>query len=301
MRAVIGIMTLAVSVVLTPAMATAQRKDEPIIVTGNRNIEKQISQFVKAMTPGSQTSNIAQFEADVCPAAIGFMPRQKILIERRLRRVAVAAGWRVQREGCAPNAVFFAAADKAKFIRSLRKSHPSLFGEMSPSEIRRLIEEPGPTAAWQVDELLTAGGARYAEPSGGNSPPLKPDLLSYSQKNNARASRISTGTRRAVAASLLLVEESAFEGLTTTQIADYAAMRLFARTDPNSVPPGISSILTIVDAPAEREVPVTLTEWDLSFLRALHASPKSLFSAAQRGEIAHRMARELSSDRSAPQ
>jgi hypothetical protein len=217
------------------------------------------------------------------------MPRQKAAVERRLRKIAVAAGWQVMREGCAPNALFVAAPNKAEFIRSLRKSHPTYFGEMSSSAIRRLIEGPSPAAAWQVNELLTAGGTPYAPPTGANP-------LSGSNLNNARASRISTGTRRAVAASLLVVEGSALEGLTSTQLADYAAMRLFARTDPGSVPPGVPTILTIVDAPADSEVPLALTEWDLSFLRALNASSKSVFSAAQRGEIAHRMARDLTSD-----
>jgi hypothetical protein len=140
---------------------------------------------------------------------------------------------------------------------------------------------------------VTAAGTAYY----GND---KTDQLSFNQMN-ARASRISTGTRRAVNVALLVTEQGALEGLTTTQLADYAAMRLLADTDPASVPSEVSSILTIVDAPPESEVPVTLTQWDLSFLRSLKAVPASLYSAAQRGEIGRRMARELASSQSAQQ
>ena len=294
MRSVIRFGVLALSTMTASATATAQQPtgtgDAPaIVVTGNRDVETQVRQFVTAMTPAPQRGNIPLLESDVCPMAIGFVPRQKAAIERRLRAVALAAGWRVLGEGCVPNVVFIATENKERFISSLWRNHPSYFGPlMSASEISRLIRAPGPTAAWRAEQFLTAGGTAYVTPDS------EDPSFSFNQMN-ARASRITTGTRRAVGAAILVAEQGALAGLTTTQLADYAAMRLFARTDPASVPPGVSTILAVVDAPPESEIPVTLTQWDLSFLRALKAAPTSLFSAAQRGEIARRMARDLTS------
>ena len=67
-----------------------------------------------------------------------------------------------------------------------------------------------------------------------------------------------------------------------------------ARTDPARLPTtGPATILSVIDAPANAEVPVTLTQWDLGFLRGLYASPANLRAPAQRGAIGDTIARDL--------
>lgn len=71
-------------------------------------------------------------------------------------------------------------------------------------------------------------------------------------------------------------------------------MRALARTNPAQLPAtGPATILRVIDAPADAEVPVTLTQWDLSFLRGLYASPANLRAPAQRGAIGNTIARDL--------
>lgn len=41
------------------------------------------------------------------------------------------------------------------------------------------------------------------------------------------------------------------------------------------------------------EVPITMTQWDLGFLRGLYASTESLRTPAQRTEIRRRLLRDL--------
>ena len=83
-------------------------------------------------------------------------------------------------------------------------------------------------------------------------------------------------------------------GLTPTQLADYAAMRSFVRTDPAKLAGSPApSILKIIDAPADAAVPVTLTQWDLSFLKGVYASTANAYSASQRSEIRRSMGRDL--------
>jgi hypothetical protein len=40
-------------------------------------------------------------------------------------------------------------------------------------------------------------------------------------------------------------------------------------------------------------VPVTLTQWDFSFLKGLYSSPGNLYAPSQRSEIGRVMAREM--------
>ena len=99
--------------------------------------------------------------------------------------------------------------------------------------------------------------------------------------------------------SVLVVQANALAGLTATQFADYAAMRTFVRTDPNQVrAPPSQTILKVMDAPMGTAVPLSLTNWDLSFLEAYYASGTQSYANVQRNEIAQRMKREL--DRTQP-
>ena len=82
-------------------------------------------------------------------------------------------------------------------------------------------------------------------------------------------------------AAVVVVEGSALAGLTLTQLGDYAAMRAYSGADPARLPSSAPTILRVVDAPLGSEVPVTMTNWDFSFLRGLYAGDWNLFKAAQ--------------------
>lgn len=100
--------------------------------------------------------------------------------------------------------------------------------------------------------------------------------------------------REAFDASALVVETGALTGLTTIQLADYAAMRLFAKLDPQRLNGRVANtILKVLDAPMGSEVPITMTRWDLGFLRGLYASQPNRFAGAQRWEIAERLSEHL--------
>lgn len=92
----------------------------------------------------------------------------------------------------------------------------------------------------------------------------------------------------------MVVESKALGGLSTTRLADYAAMRALARIDPARIDaPAPSTILRVLDAGADSEVPITLTQWDFSFLKGLHSSPHNLYAPSQRSEIGRVMEREM--------
>jgi hypothetical protein len=261
------------------------RPDE-IVVTGNRNTEREVRDFVNALAPGSPFAQLSRFEWEVCPAAVGVSPTQKQALARRIRQVAGPAGIKLAAADCSPNVLLVVASDKKAFIEALAKRHPDYIGKMPPGQFRRLVGRPGPAAAWQVDgPLLNADGqpigvARLTGPGTDN------DGTVYFNDTTRSTTRMSAGARPHFTAAVVVVEAKALEGLTTTQLADYAAMRAFARTDPARLKPGgLPTILKILDAPMGSEVPVTLTPRDLGFLRGLYASKENLFAGAQRGEI----------------
>ena len=110
----------------------------------------------------------------------------------------------------------------------------------------------------------------------------------------AAGSRITDQAHSEFIGSALVIESAAIEGLTTIQLADYAAMRAFTGADPARLPDrNLPTILTLLDTPMGSAAPVTLTDWDLAFLESLYASDAYIHAPGQRGEIQAGMQRAL--------
>lgn len=285
---IIGLIMSAALAATNPAIAQSDQEaadQSTIVVTGKRNSEKEIRDFVKALTPVPYGGQISRFEQTICPVAVGLPQPQADAVAGRMRRVAEAAGLRVSGSDCTPNVVVIVTADKKALFKALRQSRPDYFGDMSPSRIREIAREPGPALAWQVagPPLSARGQELYVDPA----------LGVYVNRTTEGSSRITTPTRPQFEAAIVIVEARSLDGLTTTQLADYAAMRAFADADPAKLDSTAPSILRILEAPMGSEIPITLTQWDLSFLRGLYTSPRNLATGAQRSAISENMTREL--------
>lgn len=192
---------------------------EEIVVTGTRDRDEQVRDFVTALTPAPQ-GTISRFIDEVCPQAVGLAPAQNERVAVRLRKIAGAASLKVASAGCVPNSFVIVTRDKRSFINALAARQPDAFAMMSAREVRRLARSPGPAAAWQLEGPVDANGI-----------PLRWDeqLGAYGNRSSNKASRIRAHGGRGFDASVVVVESGALNGLTATQLADYAAMRLFAK------------------------------------------------------------------------
>ncbi|HEY0413391.1 MAG TPA: hypothetical protein VGD66_09625 [Allosphingosinicella sp.] len=220
----------------------------------------------------------------VCPAAAGLSPAQNAAVAARMRRVAEALGIRVAAADCKPNALVLVTRDKKALIKGLRRANPIYFQDASGRPVD-VPDQPGPATAWHLEGRLDRSGAPVA---------IDPIGQYYVVNSPTPPSRISASLRPIFLASVLVVEAGALEGLTTTQVADYAAMRAFAGTDPARLAGSAApTILTVLDAPMDSEVPPTLTQWDLAYLKGLYASAPSHYGRAQSGEVRQHMNKEL--------
>jgi hypothetical protein len=279
---------LAASFVVTaPSIAQnapQQQDSAEIVVTGNRDTDGQVRDFVGALAQAPDGGQLSRFEAAICPTAVGVSPTQKDAVVRRMKAIAKAAGIAVGAADCTPNVLLVVTSEKKAFIETLWKKHTYYFGGMSAGDVRRLATAPGPAAAWQVAGAnLTADGVELR--SQGDGPAVN--------RTTSTASRITAGARPQFAAAAVVVEMKALEGLTTTQLADYAAMRAFTRSDPSKLAGSAPTILKVLEAPMGTEVPITMTPWDLAFLKSLYAAPANLSAAAQRTQIRERLKEEL--------
>jgi hypothetical protein len=201
--------------------------------------------------------------------------------------------------------LLFVVADKQKLLDGWRKSDSPLFGdEMSGGQIMELVRSAEPATGWQLLDYRGSNGRalvknRIARISSLHEPLQVEIGLGTAIENNwSPVSRIINPLRIGFGASILVVDGHAAGGADLRQIADFAAMQLFAHTrlqkDGEQAAPTILTLLD--DAATGRPAPLSLTEWDLAYLKALYSYTDRYVAGAQRGELAKRMARYISSD-----
>lgn len=280
---------LTAAALLMPAAAAAQDAppaDGQIVVTGQRTAPEDIKGFVDALEPPQRGLQLMRFHWAICPLAGGMLPEQAAAVEQRIRKVAKAAGVAVAGEKCTPNLVVIVTRDKAAFLDALFKRRPEYFDDLSRSQRRALADPANPVAAWHVEgEPLNADGQPLVYDS---------DTGYYVNRTTRPPSRIGFASRPHFAAAIVVIEERALDGLTTTQLADYAAMRTLIASDPKRLGDSRApTILRIIDAPMGAEIPITMTSWDFGILKGFYASNPLASAAAQKSEVRRRLGREL--------
>ena len=258
---------------------------ETIVVQGTRIDGREVENFVEALTATPLSGQISRFDWEVCPGAVGLGETRNGALTQRLRDVAIAAGMRVAAVGCRPNMLLFVTRGKGRLIDQLNRKYPAYFAGIHRADIRRMVADRSPATAWHVEGRLDADGVEVTR-----------DLTTgqYIVDRTDSASRLSTASRPHFIAAIVAVELDALAGLTLTQLADYAAMRAFTRSDPNKLGrSAASTVLSVIGAPMDSAVPITLTQWDLALLKSLYASNPNRTARAQRTDIKQRVVDEL--------
>ncbi|HEU4498573.1 MAG TPA: hypothetical protein VFR60_04475 [Sphingomicrobium sp.] len=269
--------------------ASAPPSSDEIIVEGVRQPRERVRQFIRSLDDVPSFGQIGKFHTPVCPAVMGFPDAQNLMVAERMKRVAQAAGIRVGDSECAPNVFLIASVDKGATIDALYRSYPAYFRDMAAKDVRKLIGSKEASVAWQIKGLLSADGTVLKKSAMGGP---------YINEGTNSGSRIRAGTMPEFVASMVMVERSTLTGLSVTQVGDFAAMRAFADTDPHrAAASGAPTILTILDKAGDQMVPLTLTHWDLGYLKSLYATSNAYYASYQRGDMEHELVKELSKGR----
>jgi len=259
--------------------------DQAIVITGQKDTKKAVQDFVRALTPVDSNGQMSRFEHEVCPAVFGIPEPQARAIEGRIRLVAKSVGIVVGGEHCAPNVLLLVTSDKKAFLEELERHRSNEYG-VSDHQFHEMERAPGHAAAWQVaGPMMTADGTDLME-----------DTTQGKVVNRTidPSSRITVPVHPQFDASVVVVERQALVGLTTTQLADYTAVRALTGADPAKLAnSGAPTILHVLDVPIGGEAPVTMTKWDFDLLSGFYDAHRDLSTGAQRSAIANGIARDL--------
>jgi len=289
----IAIAAAALAFAAPPPQSEPPTDSQSIIVTGPRNLDREAREFVRALTPAPNHGQISRMELGMCPKVVGLSPSQEAAVTARMRRVAKAAGAPVANSRCNANVLLVVTRDKRAFIERLERDEPSFFPpQWDRAQLRRFAEDPGPAAAWHSEDKVRRDGRELATDFGSG--------VAY-QKTTEFPSRASPMARPRLLTAIVVVQSDSLVGLTTIQLADYAAMRALTHADParlaGSGPP---TILKVLETPMGSPVPLTLTEWDLGFLKAAYASRQNVYAGAQRSDMTRELKKQLSGPEAAP-
>lgn len=251
--------------VLFATAATAQTvptSQPDVVVQGQRSVKpKDVTRQARAITEVADAFDepLPRFEQPVCPLVYGVPADFAQAMTERVRADAAAAGIATAKAPCKPNILVLFVKNGQAEIKALQNKPGRLFEGLTANEIGRLAHDPGPVHAWvRAEERGRDGDALTAGPSD--------DVRGLF---TILPSRIGVAVRLDIHAAILILDVPAADGMTATQIADYAAMRTLARTKPRSASPSIDTILSLFDLPLAQR-PVEMTTFDLGYLRALY-------------------------------
>lgn len=268
-----------------PAAPPAEASDPAaatIVVTGQPRTGHAERRFVDALSRPASHGQLARFAAPVCPIAFGLEATDAGRVADRMRQVAAAVGMRVADKDCRPNIVLLVVPDRSRAIAHWRRNRADFFSGLTPRQIDEIAAGDGPVAAWQVVAMKGKGGRLVGR---GDS-----DTFDYVVVPEATPYRIGSQIEFEFSGAFVLVEAAAVGDATPVQLADYAAMRSFAATDPaGAVDQALPTILTLFSGDRDT-APLSVTEHDVRYLTALYKTQIASRADDQQRAMAKAMA-----------
>lgn len=239
--------------------------DAPIVVETERpHSVKEVKSLAREISGRVELGRpIARFMDAMCLDVAGLRPEYQERFVRRVEANAKAAGVRIARSGCKPNAMVLFADDSREQLLGLRKANRFIFGDMPRSEFRDMLASKDGVYAWQNNEVVGLMGGPRDEINEFGSGVFVNRVIGFG--------RLSPSFRIVTQSSAVVIESQQTEGKTPEQLADYATMRLIAPTGerPADSVGGPATIMTLFSDPAG--APDGLTAFDLAYLESVYA------------------------------
>ncbi|MBX9730548.1 MAG: hypothetical protein K2X59_04410 [Sphingomonas sp.] len=229
--------------------------------------------FVRSISIESD-GQLARFVGPVCPRVLGLEEVAGRAIETRFRMVAHEAGIEVDAPDCRPNAYVIFNQDGHALIEQLYQERVGWFDGLTSAELARLRTEEGPVRVWRSTSLRNEDG----------------QLVRGGFLRVMTSSFVNPQTQQAIDGAVIVLDNQATLGKSLRQIADYAVIRLLAKTRPPANAADAATILSLFDA-GDAQAPVSMTSVDQQYLRALYQGPANRGASVKKSDIAAAVSR----------
>jgi hypothetical protein len=237
-----------------------------------QELERQVSQFVDAVSPRYLHDSLARWGKPICPLVAGLPRDQGEFILARLSQIASAAKAPLAGEHCKPNLYVVVTAAPRELLKKWAARDKVFFSNPDGGGyFRDLIGSSRPIRVWYRTEFGSAHGA-----------PISPNSLAAGalgagldslQLANIPTVGIPTGTRLSRGAVQLfdhvavIVDADRVRNVTVGELADYVAMVGLSQLNPDS-DLAVPSILRLFHGAGHS--PEKLSVWDEAYLSSLY-------------------------------
>lgn len=249
-----------------PALAQEAGATDDIVVTGKavEPTRSEISRQARAITRPQNFHDLplARFEDRLCPGVIGMKADYASMVIDRIREHAERLDmWLAKDDGrCSPNFIVAFVRDGQSELAQLQRKHGHLFRDIPLHERNALLAEEGPVRVWTNTATRTRDGMPIPRRESLMDPPVTQMWMAHS--------KIYLATREDITSVVVLFDMDQVLGKSLVQLADYAAMRGFARTRPAEADgQPMDTILALFDDEAP---PAEMTTFDRAYLAAVY-------------------------------
>ena len=265
-----------------------------IIVTGREldMSERTVTRQARTISRESDLRHtpLARFGEYACPGVGGLKLESAEIVVARIRFIAEDLGIPLRAAGkCEPNIIIVFTEDGRADLAEMERKTRAISLNVSQKEKRELLETAGPVRVFNVVQDRMRNGITM---------PKRRDLVNIpTGSQEGGQSLISRGIRRDITTSFVLFDREAVKGKTLHQLADYAAMRVFAQTRDASGAQAPDSILSLFDE--EAVPPDGLTAFDRAFLTTLYESQPYISGQGNLQRVAHVLKKQMSREEEA--
>ena len=205
---------------------------------------------------------LPRFEDRMCPGVAGIQDVYAEELVFRIRANAESVGVSLaDPESCEPNVIIAFVEDGGEYLTDMASKSSFLFDYLGLRDREALLAQTGPARAWIKVSPRTRDG---------NIVGIREDASNIPQAGMWQAhSRIYRAVRNDITYAMVLFDRSAVAGLTLTQLADYASLRVLATEYPRPENAEDVTILSLFDNGAQR--PAGLTDRDRAWLGRLYS------------------------------
>ena len=270
--------------------------DEEVLVRGRRmseiefDIDVYIREFigeVVALPPGGGHS---RWRYSVCPGIYNLEPTAAQYVVDRISLLAQQVGLKPGEPGCNPEIMIIFTVDADDVAAHMVEENPRLFRPGGPvccmqlglEALDEFVVSDSPVRWWHVsmpiDPLHGQRAIHMPRDGIGNYPVIAVEGPSH----------IHSGVIDKLERAIVIVDATQLLGTTWQEIGDYLALISLAQVNPKTDPSSYDSILNLFSNPAAY---TGLTDWDISYVRALYEINLERLPGLQENQLVDRMAK----------
>jgi len=315
-RIVIALLSLGpcLAGIAARAQEASSRPAESVTVTGIKDVEKAVTDYVGTMTvPTHVAGKMARWRDGVCPIVAGVRPEAVKFVTRHVRDVAAQVGAPVNdKADCKPNIEIVFTTTPQALLDTIFIKYPHLLGDHDNSaQATKLATFTRPIQSWystatkdlhgqpQVDGIKTGGvpmtlqlpPGGYGGPTGGALPMYEMNLPG-ARVTNVTGSRMGDGTSSEFNHVVIVVEPARLLAYEIGTLADYIALLALAQMPMPEKCQELPTIMNLLVTGCSA-APTTLSSVDLAELHALYKVTATTSFHGQRGEMVYQMKKSL--------